>query len=472
MHIIPVILSGGSGTRLWPLSRQAYPKHLLPLTGSKTLIQQTVERASSIKDVSPPIIVCNNEHRFLVAEQLRQIGIDPLEIILEPVGRNTAPAIAVAAIRAISEDPESLLLVMPADHLLDDIENFQDRVNKAIPFAEKGLLMTFGVKPTYPETGYGYIKIGENIGEKVSRVGRFVEKPNLTTARQYMDERGYFWNSGMFFFSAAAYLEEIGLHEPTILEACQESYKKARRDLDFLRLDKSSFEKCPANSIDYAVMEKTDKCAVVELECNWNDIGSWKSLWDVLDKDVNRNVCIGDVITEGVKNSYINSSKRLIAALGLEDVVIVETSDAVLVANKERSQDIKKIVTKLKDAGREEHLTHSKVYRPWGSYEGLVSGDRFQVKLITVKPGAKLSVQMHHHRAEHWIIVKGTARVRRGDETILLTENQSTFIPLGTIHSLENPGKIPLELIEVQSGSYLGEDDIVRLEDIYGRTDQ
>ena len=470
MKLIPVILSGGSGSRLWPLSRQAYPKQLLALTGPDTLIQQTVKRVSSLEGATSPLLVCNNEHRFLIAEQLFEAGVTPLDIILEPVKRNTAPAVAVAALRCLEEDPEGLMLVLPADHLLGDLDKFQTAVRHGTGAAMQSQLVTFGIKPSKAETGYGYIKRGNELKENTYKVERFVEKPDKATAEAYLQSGKYYWNSGMFLFRPSSYLEELERYEPDMLAACRSAYENASKDLDFLRLERESFERSPSNSIDYAVMENTDNAAVVVLDCAWDDIGSWSSLWEVSKKDEVGNVLKGDVITEGVSDSLLLSQKRLLAALGVKDVIVIETSDAVLVADKGRSQDIKRIVKHLKELGREEFLFHSKVYRPWGSYEGLVQGDRFQVKLIIVKPGAKLSVQMHHHRAEHWIIVKGTAKVQRGDETILLTENESTFIPLGTVHSLENPGKIPLELIEVQSGSYLGEDDIVRLEDVYGRT--
>ena len=467
--LIPVILSGGSGSRLWPLSRQAYPKQLLALTGPDTLIQQTVKRVSSLEGATSPLLVCNNEHRFLIAEQLFEAGVTPLDIILEPVKRNTAPAVAVAALRCLEEDPEGLMLVLPADHLLGDLDKFQTAVRHGTGAAMQGQLVTFGIKPSKAETGYGYIKRGNELKENTYKVERFVEKPDKATAEAYLQSGKYYWNSGMFLFRPSSYLEELERYEPDMLAACRSAYENASKDLDFLRLERESFERSPSNSIDYAVMENTDNAAVVVLDCAWDDIGSWSSLWEVSKKDEVGNVLKGDVITEDVSDSLLISQKRLLAALGVKDVIVIETSDAVLVADKGRSQDIKRIVKHFKELGREEFLFHSKVYRPWGSYEGLVQGDRFQVKLIIVKPGAKLSVQMHHHRAEHWIIVKGTAKVQREDETIILTENESTFIPLGTVHSLENPGKIPLELIEVQSGSYLGEDDIVRLEDVYGR---
>ncbi|RUM92847.1 MAG: mannose-1-phosphate guanylyltransferase/mannose-6-phosphate isomerase [Thermodesulfatator sp.] len=469
MQIIPVILSGGSGSRLWPLSRAAYPKQLLPLTGPDTLIQQTARRASSLRNSTSPLIVCNNEHRFLVAEQLHEAGFQPLDIMLEPVGRNTAPAIGAAAFRCTEEGPENIMLVLPADHLLGDLDKFQVAVESAAGAASEGKLVTFGITPSSAETGYGYIRRGKSIRDNLYAIESFVEKPDKQHAEEYLSSGDYFWNSGMFLFRPDTYLAELKRWQPDMHEKCLHAYEKASRDLDFLRLETGAFQACPSDSIDYAVMEKTENGVVVGLDGSWSDIGSWDSLWDVSPKDVNGNVLQGDVMVEDVADSMLFARKRLLAALGIRNLVIIETPDAVLVADKNRSQDIKKIVSRLKENQREEFLFHSKVYRPWGSYEGLVSGERFQVKLITVKPGAKLSVQMHHHRAEHWIIVKGTARIRKGDESILLTENQSTFIPLGTVHSLENPGKIPLELIEVQSGSYLGEDDIVRLEDVYGR---
>jgi len=470
MQIVPVILSGGSGSRLWPLSRAAYPKQLLPLIGSDTLIQQTVKRASCLKNSTSPLIICNNEHRFIVAEQLNQIDCDPLDIVLEPIGRNTAPAIAVAAFRCMEEEPESIMLVLPADHLLGDLKNFQTVVVKAMDAASNGNLVTFGIKPVSPEMGYGYIKKGSFLSQDLYQIESFVEKPISEDAKKYFTSGDYFWNSGMFLFRPDSYLAELEMLQPKMFSYCHKAYSRAIRDLDFLRLDSKAFKACPADSIDYAVMEKTTKGVVARLDSPWNDIGSWNSLWEVSSKDNSGNVLKGDIIIENVSDSLLFARKRLLAAIGVNNLVVVETSDAVLVADRKKSQDIKKIVRYLKRKGRKEFLYHSKVYRPWGSYEGLVSGDRFQVKLIIVKPGAKLSVQMHHHRAEHWIIVKGTAKVQKGNKTILLTENQSTFIPLGTIHSLENPGKISLELIEVQSGSYLGEDDIIRLEDEYGRT--
>lgn len=469
MKLIPVILSGGSGSRLWPLSRAVYPKQLLSLTGPDTLIQQTAKRASCLNNSARPLIVCNNEHRFLVAEQLHQTSLDPLDIMLEPVGRNTAPAIAAGALRCLKEGPESVMLVLPADHLLGDLGKFQGAVEQGMQPALKGKLVTFGIKPYSAETGYGYIKKGSPLADNLYRIKSFIEKPAKLEAEKYLSSGGYFWNSGMFLFKPEAYLSELERCQPEIFKCCTEAYEKAVRDLDFLRLDEKAFESCPSDSIDYAVMEKTEKGAVVGLDSSWNDIGSWDSLWNVSSQDEAGNVLQGDVIAEDVSGSLLLARKRLLAALGVKDLIVVETPDAVLVADRNRSQDIKKIVNDLKKNGREEFLSHSKVYRPWGSYESIVSGDRFQVKLIKVKPGAKLSVQMHHHRAEHWIIVRGTARVQKGAETILLTENLSTFIPLGTVHSLENPGKIPLELVEVQSGSYLGEDDIVRLDDVYGR---
>ncbi len=469
MKIIPIILSGGSGSRLWPLSRQAYPKQLLNLLGSHTLLQTTVLRANALSHTSEPLLICNNDHRFLVAEQILQLGIKPLEIILEPIKRNTAPAVAIAALRCMAEDSESIMLVLPADHLIENLEELQKAVDRGTMAATEDYLVTFGVKPVRPETGYGYIKKGEALFDGSFRVARFVEKPDLSTAKEYLSSGEYLWNSGMFLFRPDAFLEELQKYEPDMYKACEAAFNRSSKDLDFLRIAEEHFKRSPSTSIDYAIMERTNKAVVVNLDCDWNDIGSWSSLWNISEKDQHGNVVKGDVVLEEVSNSLIMADRRLVSALGVNDMVIVETSDAVLIADKQRSQEIKKIVKHLKKQGREEFLFHSKVYRPWGSYEGLVIGDRFQVKLIIVKPGAKLSVQMHHHRAEHWIIVKGTARVQRGEETLLLTENQSTFIPLGTVHSLENPGKIPLELIEVQSGAYLGEDDIVRFEDVYGR---
>ncbi|MDT3501655.1 mannose-1-phosphate guanylyltransferase/mannose-6-phosphate isomerase [Stenotrophomonas maltophilia] len=463
--IVPVILSGGSGTRLWPLSREAYPKQFLPLVGNDTMLQATWKRVASIAGAAP-IVVANQEHRFMAAEQLRECKVLPQALILEPVGRNTAPAIAIAALQALSAGDDALLLVLPSDHVVRNEAAFHAAVKQAAVAAESGKLVTFGIVPTAPETGYGYIKAAT--GEGVRAVDRFVEKPDLATAEQYVASGEYFWNSGMFLFKASRYLKELETLQPAILAACRTALDKAARDNDFIRLDAEAFAASPNDSIDYAVMEKTADAAVVPLDAEWNDVGSWSALWEVSDKDADGNACHGDVIALDCKDSYAYGN-RLIAMVGLQDVVVVETDDAVFVGHKDRVQDVKEIVGRIKREGRSEAAAHRKVYRPWGAYDSIDNGDRFQVKRITVKPGATLSLQMHHHRAEHWIVVSGTAEVTRGDEVILLSENQSTYIPLGVTHRLKNPGKLPLELIEVQSGSYLGEDDIVRFEDQYGR---
>ena len=469
--LIPVILSGGAGTRLWPLSRELYPKQLLPLVGERTMLQETLGRLDGLPRVAPPVLVCNEAHRFMVAEQVRQMGRAAQAIILEPCGRNTAPAVAIAALQARQQGEDPLLLVLPADHLIRDVETFQGVLQSARPAAEEGALVTFGIVPDRPETGYGYIR-AEGVGDATAAVlpvAEFVEKPDLATAEEYLARGDFFWNSGMFMFRAGAYLEELERHRPEIHACCRRAFAGMRRDLDFLRLEEEAFAACPADSVDYAVMEQTERGVVLPLDAGWNDIGAWSALWDVRPHDPAGNVCIGDVLTSAARNCYLHATQRLVAAVGVDDLVVVETADAVLVAHREQVQDVKQIVSRLKDSGRGEALLHRRVNRPWGAYEGIDVGERFQVKHITVNPGASLSLQKHHHRAEHWIVVKGTARVIRGDETMLLSENQSTYIPLGAVHRLENPGQIPLEMIEVQSGSYLGEDDIVRLEDHYGR---
>ena len=473
--MIPVILSGGSGTRLWPLSRSSYPKQFLPITEEKTLFQLTLERISKLNqelaNFQNPIIVTNENHRFIVAEQLRQQKT-AAQILLEPIARNTAPAIAAAAELALSHGEDPVLLILAADHVIEQQEAFNQAVAVGLSAAEAGKLVTFGIVPTAPETGYGYIK-SQNKIEKTQLqsypVAQFVEKPNFETAQQYLANGFYLWNSGMFMFKASIYLQELEKFNPSIVKNAKNAIRESKNDLDFVRLDKASFEQCPEDSIDYAVMEKTEHAVVVPLNANWNDVGAWNSVWEVSDKDENGNSLRGDVITHDTHNSLIHAETRLVSTLGLENVVVIETADAVLVADQSKVQDIKKIVEKLKSAQRFEVDQHRKVYRPWGSYDSINSGSRYQVKCIVVNPGQKLSLQMHHHRAEHWIVVNGTAKVRKGDETILLTENQSIYIPLGETHALENPGKVPLELIEVQSGSYLGEDDIVRFEDLYGR---
>ncbi|MDR3413723.1 MAG: mannose-1-phosphate guanylyltransferase/mannose-6-phosphate isomerase [Formivibrio sp.] len=469
--IIPVILSGGSGTRMWPLSRTAYPKQFLALNGADSLLQQTALRVKSVAEVAAPIIISNAEQRFLVAEQMRALRIAPSHIVLEPVGRNTAPAVAVAALLAAKTDPDALLLVLPSDHVIQQEAVFQNLVECAARVAADDCLVTFGIQPTSPHTGYGYIRRGAALALGGFEVDAFVEKPDASKAAEFLADGSYYWNSGMFLFKASAYLKELARLQPLMLQQAELAVQQAREDLDFLRLDEAAFAACPSESIDYAVMEHTDRAAVIEAaNLGWNDIGSWTALAEISEQDDLGNNLLGDVLTEGVSDCYIRSESRMVAAIGLNNLIIVETPDAVLVADKDRAQDVKKIVDQLNALGRSETILHRRVFRPWGSYEGVDAGDRFQVKRIIVNPGATLSLQMHHHRAEHWIVVKGTAKVVNGEKEILLSENQSTYIPLGTVHRLENPGKLPLELIEVQSGPYLGEDDIVRFEDQYGRT--
>ena len=473
--LVPVILAGGSGTRLWPLSRSLYPKQLLPLTNEHTLLQNTVARLAGLARVTSPLVICNAEHRFMVAEQLRAADEEGV-IIIEPAGRNTAPAVAVAALEALSRHDDPVLLVLPADHLIDDQEEFRRVLNGGLACAEQGGLITFGITPDRPETGYGYICKGEMVGGGAAaveafRVARFVEKPDAATARGYLAAGGYYWNSGMFMFKAARFLAELEKFAPEMLACCREAHAGKTLDLDFTRLAEEPFRRCPADSIDYAVMEKTDAACVIPLACGWSDIGSWAALWERGKRDEDGNVFKGQVVAKDVKDCYIHATSRLVAAVGLTDHVVVETADAVLVAAKDRVQDVKAVVDLLKAEKRGEAVLHRRVFRPWGSYECIDSAERFQVKRIVVNPGARLSLQAHHHRAEHWIVVKGTARVTNGEQEIVLTENQSTYIPIGATHRLANPGLIPLELIEVQSGSYLGEDDIVRLDDIYGRQD-
>lgn len=434
------------------------------------MLQETLARLTGV-DCDAASVICNEEHRFIVAQQAQEARAQLDAIILEPAGRNTAPAIALAAFDALENSPgeSPLLLVMAADHLIENVEAFQSAVALAKVQAEGGKLVTFGIVPTSAHTGYGYIQRGAELGNEAYAVSRFVEKPDAETAQRYVDEGEYYWNSGMFLFSAQVYLDELKQHRPDIYSACEQAYAGKTRDVDFLRVDKEAFTACPDESIDYAVMEKTDKAAVVPMDAGWSDVGAWSSLWEVGQSDDNGNVVYGDVLSHSTTNSYVRAEHRLVATVGLDDVVVVETNDAVLVADKNKVQDVKAIVNQLKVEGRSEFLHHRHVYRPWGVYDSIDHGERYQVKCITVKPGAKLSVQMHHHRAEHWIVVSGTAKVTIGEETVMLTENQSTYIPIGEVHALENPGKIPLELIEVQSGSYLGEDDIVRFEDRYGR---
>ncbi len=464
MKICSVVMAGGSGSRLWPLSRAAHPKQFLTLHGENTMLQATFKRLGKL-NISSSVTICNEEHRFFVAEQLREI--DKLgSIILEPTGRNTAPAIALAAISIKKEDP--LMLVLAADHVIQDQTSFENSVKKAIPLAEAGKLVTFGIVPSEPNTGYGYIKKGKTEGSGFL-VDKFVEKPSSEIAKDYLASGDYLWNSGMFLIKASRYLEELEKFRPDIFNACDSSMKNVASDLDFLRMDKSIFESCPSDSIDYAVMEKTEDAVVVPMDAGWSDIGSWSSLWEIEDKDKNNNVVIGDVILHKTKNTYVRTDEKLVATIGVNDLIITDTKDAILIANKNSVQDVKEIVNQLKAEGRSEWKLHREVYRPWGMYDSIDHGDRYQVKRITVKPGEKLSVQMHHHRAEHWIVVSGRAKVTNGGKTFFLSENESTYIPVGVVHALENAENFPLEIIEVQSGKYLGEDDIVRFEDRYGR---
>ncbi|HET6724894.1 MAG TPA: mannose-1-phosphate guanylyltransferase/mannose-6-phosphate isomerase [Gammaproteobacteria bacterium] len=467
-RIIPTILVGGSGTRLWPLSRELYPKQFLPLFGKRTMLQETLKRLDGLAGCAGPIITCNANHRFLAAEQLREIGSEPAAIMLEPVGRNTAPAVAVAALHAAKSNDDPILIVLPADHVIANRAAFRRAIKAGLGPARDGKLVVFGVVPTAPETGYGYIRRGAALDD-VYKVDAFVEKPDLATAESYLGDGGYYWNSGMFMFRASSYLKELERFAPDMVAACKLALGNAAGDMDFTRLDHEAFSACPSDSIDYAVMEKTDNAVVVPLDAGWSDVGSWAALADLHPADADGNVTVGDVVAEDARNCYLHANSRMLAVVGLEDYVVIETVDAVLIARKDRVQDVKTIVKRLGAEGRSEILLHRKVSRPWGSYDGVDQGERFQVKRLVVKPGARLSLQKHHHRAEHWIVVRGTAEVTRDDETFLIGENESTFIPMGARHRLANPGKIPLELIEVQSGAYLGEDDIVRYDDVYGR---
>lgn len=483
INIQPVILSGGSGTRLWPYSREAYPKQFLSFTGDKTLFQDTVVRVEGLEvdprhaEVNPPLVVCNELHRFLVGEQLRQLGFDDFSIVLEPIGRNTAPALTLAALQASADGADPVLVVMPSDHHIDDLDGFRKRMLAAISLAGEGAVVTFGIVPTKPETGYGYIRKGSSLGDESFLLDSFVEKPDALTAAEYLASGQYLWNSGLFVLHASVWLEQIRHYRPDIEAACEDAFKHAKGDGSFVRIDKTRFAACPSDSIDYAVMEKLSngagsvKSVVLSLDVGWSDLGSWSAFSEVRPQDEHGNVTVGDVFIKDAKNSTLYAQNRFLAAVGVDDLIVIETTDAVLVVHKDKAQEVKAITEHLKHSSRQEHVFHAKVHRPWGDYEGIDNGERYQVKRLTVKPGGALSRQLHHHRAEHWIVVRGTAKVIRGETSFLLGENESTFIPLGTPHRLENPGVIPLEIIEVQSGSYLGEDDIVRFEDQYNRID-
>ena len=464
--IYPLILSGGSGSRLWPLSREEYPKQLLPLLNPTSMLQDTILRLEGLDELEGPIVVCNEAHRFLVAEQMREAGCTTGKIILEPVGRNTAPAIAVAA---LSVEPDAILIVLPADHSVSDKLLFQAHVKSAVDLAIAGKLVTFGIVPSKPETGYGYIRAGEQVAGLAHVVEQFVEKPDVDTAKAYLAEGCFSWNSGMFVFSASGYLEELNNHHPSLLGQSKAAFEGISQDLDFMRLDIEHFSKCESISIDYAVMEHTKNAVVIPIDVGWNDVGSWSSLWEIGEQDTEGNRFLGDVISHGSNRNYVNAPHRLVSLVGVDDLIVVDTADALLVAARDQAQDVKEIVAALKQSSRKETSTHRKVYRPWGSYDSVDEDEGFQVKRITVNPGASLSLQKHYHRAEHWVVVSGTAEVTRGDDVYMVSKNQSTYIPIGEKHRLRNPGKIPLKLIEVQSGDYLGEDDIERFDDVYGR---
>ncbi len=470
--MIPVVLSGGSGSRLWPLSRAHYPKQFIPLASEQTMLQETLGRLQGLRaEALSPLVICNEQHRFMVAEQLREMDVVAQNILLEPVGRNTAPAVALAALAAA---PDDILLVLPADHVIENITAFHSAIELACSEAEKGALVTFGVVPTSAQTGYGYIQAAsaEASGLTAHSIQQFVEKPDLATAQAYVDSGDYYWNSGMFAFKAGRYLEELERYQPEMLSACRAAFDGSSVDLDFTRLDEAAFSACPDDSIDYAVMEKTDSAVVIPLDAGWSDIGSWSALWDISEKDEQGNTCKGDVLAVDTHDSYLHTNGRLLATVGIKDLVVVETDDAVLVADKSRVQDVKTVVNQLQAQGRSERESHRKVYRPWGMYDSIAANSRYQTKRIVVNPGARLSLQKHYHRAEHWVVVQGTGLVTRGDEEVVLSVNESVYIPIGMTHRLENPGVIPLEIIEVQTGDYLGEDDIVRFDDQYGRVEE
>lgn len=470
-QIHPVILSGGSGTRLWPLSRAAYPKQLLSLVSDRSMLQETVARNQNDVGFTGPLVICNEDHRFLIDEQLKQVGVKPQAILLEPVARNTGPAITAAALWLLDKDPDALMLVQPSDHVIASLPRFHDAITHGLAAAQAGMLVTFGIKPTRPDTGYGYIQGGDSVNGSVEvlAVERFVEKPDRATAQRFVDSGVFFWNSGIFLLGARAFLDDLARLNPAMLEACEKAIRAGKQDLDFFRLDSEAFAKAPSIAVDRAVMERTDRAAVVPVDMAWSDVGSWQSLREISQPDDNGNVLRGDVVASRVRDSYIRSDGRLVAAIGVENVVVVATDDAVLVADAETAGELSEVVEMLRQRNRSEPLTHVTTYRPWGYYRAVDAGLRYQVKRIMVKPGARLSLQKHFHRAEHWVVVQGTALVQRGEERLLLHENESIYIPIGIEHRLENPGKLPLQLIEVQSGPYLGEDDIVRVEDQYGR---